>query len=142
MCQQVYLAAAALLPLVAQNSVSPAFYVEEADPADRQMLGDVFEGKYFYYSVGSFMGCSCGLFCDNGFQESEPETYAQRLVDSLAFKCYLLARVRQQEIWLFTTDWNIFPDSYPQAHLSLSAFDNATFDLAELPENVILTITA
>lgn len=106
------------------------------------MLGDVFKGNYFYYSVGSFMGCSCGLFCDNDFRESEPETYAQRLSDSQAFNHYLLAEVRQHEVWLFTTDWNVFPDSYPQALLHLSAFDTAAFDLAELPENVILTITA
>lgn len=142
MCQRVYLASPTPLPLVAWEAITPTFYVVEASLADQQMLRNVLEGEYFYYAAGSFMGCSCGLFCDSSLEKSEPETYPQRLADSVAFKRYLLTVRRQHALWLFTTDWRAFPDVYPRANLSLSAFGAISFDLAQLPEDEILTITA
>ena len=124
MCTDIYLGTNKKIPLANFNSEEPGFYsVELNDPKTIEFVNNILNQKY-YYEVGSFMGCTCGLAFGDWSKQSKNEDHQKRLNDVKSFFEYLKQN-RNSDIKIFATMWEEFPEKYP----------TKTFDIDNFPKN-------
>jgi hypothetical protein len=120
------------LPEIRWNEDSPGFYVIKVDHLGTlEMLQPILPADFIYEAL-SFMGCSCGLAYGEGL-----ENPAQRVKDVRDFADYLDTHKQENELLIFSTMWNEFPDDYEHKDFKISSIDSDEFYMEEM---VILTV--
>lgn len=136
MCTNIYVGANKKLPVVIYENERPGFHIIELkEQKQKEFINKILNQKY-YYEVGSFMGCTCGLAFGDELKESEPDHYQKRINDVATFFNYL-KKHRNSDIKIFVTMWEEFPNGYP---IDIMDIDN--FPITEFypKEYTILTI--
>lgn len=137
MCQNIYISSKLELPEIHWNENSPGFYLKKAElPGLIDSLEQITGLNYFYYAL-SHMGCACGLCYGDWSRDSENDNHPQRLKDVKDFADYLDQHKLNNEICLFSTDWNEFPDTYPRKEFRTSEINKDEFSVEEM---VVLTV--
>lgn len=132
MCQNIYISSQREIPEIPWNEDSPGFYIIKVDhPGTLEMLQPILPA-HFVYEALSHMGCSCGLTYGEGL-----ENPAQRVKDVSDFADYLDTHKQDNELLIFNTMWNDFPDEYERKDFSTSSIDSIEFYMEEM---VILTV--
>lgn len=132
MCQNIYIASNRELPEIPWNENSPGFYVLEVNQEGiLKMLRPILKEKKFYEAL-SFMGCACGLSYGDWSREDEREDHEQRMKDVQGFLKYLRDQSIGNELRVFSTSWDEFPDSYESKDWVLSTMVGDEFEVEEL----------
>ena len=139
MCLDVYIGSNKYLPVISWNEADPGFCVRET--LEEEVLGALSPilKKDFIYNIGSFMGCSCGFSYGHWSKNNEKENHSARVRDTFALVHYLQSHLEDNELILFGTWWDDFPEEYPMETFSLSTINEEEFDFAE---ETILVVSA
>lgn len=139
MCLNVIVASKIPLSIIKDNKNYSGFYIERI--IDQNTINSIHPilKSSFYYQVGSFMGCSCGLSFGKWSQASPNENHTQRKKDVMGFHNYLAEHAKNNQLKLFCTWWDHDFDSYKSIPYDPSSVSEIEFDF---PENIILEITA
>lgn len=132
MCQSIYISSQRELPEIPWNKKSPGFYIIKVDHAGTlEMLQPILPADFIYEAL-SFMGCSCGLTYGEGLENHE-----ERVKNVGDFANYLDTYKQDNELLIFSTMWNEFPDEYEHKDFSTSDIHPDEFYMEEM---VILTV--
>lgn len=142
MCDRFCLGAERALPQIIENESEPGLWIEKLQTDF--FMRDYFPDGFHLYSVGSFMGCSCGLALNSSLKEMDAGEYKQRLQDLSALKRYLAEQSESQTILLLRLDLEAV--GWVEPPLDEEVFNFAAIDLYgddfEFPENKLLRISS
>ena len=96
-----------------------------------KMLNPILPSENIYEAL-SFMGCSCGLCYAEWSRNDKNENHAQRLKDVQDFANYLDTHKLNNEIRIFSTMWEEFPDKYEQRDFKTSEIKPDEFYMDEM----------
>lgn len=132
MCLIVYIGSQNQLPLIQENE----FYLREEHDADKgyTFVKNLLSSN-FLYTVGSFLGCSCG-FSYGAWSEIEND-HLKRIKSVTNFMNYLRSNLKDNKINLFCTEWTQFLDTYDVKDFNLNSVNKREF---EFEEDIILNI--
>lgn len=122
---QLFLGSEKELPEVNWEEGSPAFYLKRGLHTDYEFAQPILKSR-FIYSVGSFMGCACGLA-----SYKEAEDYDFRVRDIRSFAEYLRNQSPDNNLHILATWYENFPDEYPSKYLDINLMFREEFDFEE-----------
>ncbi len=132
MCLMIYIGSKNPLPIIDGSE----FYISEEDNTDKsypfvkQLLS-----ANFLYSPSSFFGCSCG-FSYGAWSETDDD-HPLRIKAVSGLLEYLRSNSKDNELKIFCTWWDKFPDAYEIKEFDLNSVSNIEFNFEE---NIILTV--
>lgn len=131
MCLNIYLGAEHELPLVAWNENEPGFYLYKlTEELELKTVNEILASN-FIYTAGSWMGCACGLSYEDWSKESKEEQHDSSGKDVKDFINYLEINMANNELKLFCTWWEEFPDKYETIEFDIKSIDDKEFEFAE-----------
>lgn len=136
MCQQIDLGSNHKLPLVDFKEDSPGFYLTAINPKLYTQVNKIL-GSEFIYEAGSHMGCSCGFIYGEWSKVSEDEDHESRVRDVQSFMEYLENHKPGNDLKIFCTMWQNFPETY-----EVISFDplNVSKEEFDFEDDIILKI--
>lgn len=136
MCLSIYIGSEKQLPVVPWNDDNPGFCTYElSDERELEMIQPILQSN-FYYDVGSFMGCTCGLLYGEWLRDDK--NYEQRVQNATAFLNFLKKHSSNNSLKIFGTYWNVFPETYPTETFVV---DGSIPDEFDLPEEIIFHVS-
>jgi len=137
MCLEVYVGAKSKLPTFEFSKESPGFYIWEL--SDEKSIAAVKKilGYEHLYEVGSHMGCACGFSYGEWSRSAPKEDHESRVKDVVDFCDYLRENAENNELKLFCTWWQDFPESYESEHFDPGSVPEQEF---EFSQDVILKV--
>jgi len=132
MCIEIYISSKRELPTIPWNQESPGFYVcKVKNQGVLSMLKPIFNTEFVYEAL-SHMGCSCGLSYQALYREDKNENFVQRQQDVENFANYLDTHKQENNLQIFSSEWNTFLDIYPQKEFRISEMSQTEFEIEEL----------
>ncbi len=129
MCLQIYIGSEKQLPTIPWNEEAPGLSILElSDDGYLEMVKPILQSN-FYYDVGSFMGCTCGLMYGEWLKDDK--NYEQRVQNATDFLNYLRQHSLNNTLKVFGTYWNVFPETYPIESFVVDGTIPEEFDLQE-----------
>jgi hypothetical protein len=131
MCIHAYIGSSRELPLIKWDEGRPGFYVKKLiHKGTIEMLRPILNSE-FLYDIGSHMGCSCGFSYGDWSKKSQSENHEARVKDVKDLYDYLKENRAHNDLKLFCTWWEKFPDKYELAEFDLSSINEEEFDFEE-----------
>ena len=131
MCLNIYIGSKNELPPVNWDDSEPGFYVTElSDEGTIEMVNKIIKSIHLY-EAGSHMGCACGLSYGEWSKESEDENHYARIKDVKNFINYLQKNKNENELKLFCTYWEEFPDGYDTEEFNFHSINDMEFNFKE-----------
>lgn len=138
MCLNIYISSKKELPVIPWNENSPGFYIMRVDNTGiLEMLNPILHSDFIYEAL-SHMGCSCGLCYADWSIKDKNENHVQRVKDVQDFANYIDTYKKDNEIQIFCTMWEEFPDKYEHKKFKTSDIKTDEFYIDEM---VIMTVT-
>ena len=139
MCMEIIIGSAQKLPVIKWDEESPGFYVTAIQDADVPEIARESLHSSFYYSPGSFMGCTCGFCYDQLSANDDMEDRSLRIRDVNDFMKYLNQQSHLCELKVLCFDWHPYPDTLLEQEFNPKNIDNEEFCFEE---NTILHVKA
>lgn len=135
MCLRVIIGSDRELEIVPVNEDALEFYVHRFyNSAEEEQTRRNLNTR-FVYEAGSFMGCGCGLSCDEDMK-NDPD-YEQRVGDIMKLKQWLLNSMPGNRLVLLASWDPYLAPGFPVKHLDVNTI---TEDHCELEEDVVLCL--
>lgn len=131
MCLEIYIGSKRKLELVERNIEDPMFYVAPLSHFGELNLIERILDSDYYYSVGSYTGCACGLSLDQHESNDVKIDLEKKRRDLAAFRAYLLRNIEQNDLKLFCTWWNNHAAIHPVKSFSPDRMNDPAFSFEE-----------